>query len=278
MPENENALAVRVQQEVSTLEVQAAHIKVTDKHSYIDACQFVLDGRARIKAVGRELDPGIAKAKDAVDMAKASLDHLKNQKQKWVDLYAVPLELVEGKCAAFDAEEKRQARLEQDRINEKARLDAAAKAAEERRIADAKAETDRKARQKEIDAMRAAGELKARDTARLKKEADERAAVERKLNEEQAAKTAADVQTVTVQRATPVVSGIRRTENFYAEMEDPGALIAAFISGPAAQRIFLHQFVIVNDKAVGKFARDTKDSQKVESLIPGVRAWSENSI
>ena len=80
MSTTENALSVRIQQEISTLQVQAARIVVKDRSTYQDACQFVLTVRARIKAVGRELDPGISKAKEVVDVAKDALNLLKNQK------------------------------------------------------------------------------------------------------------------------------------------------------------------------------------------------------
>ena len=276
----ENALSVRIQQEISALQVQAARIVVKDRSTYQDACQFVLTVRARIKAVGRELDPGINKAKEVVDVAKDALNLLKLQKDKWVNLYATPASLVENRAAAWMAEDNRQRQVEQDRINEKARLDAKAKADEEKRIADAQAEADRKERQKEIDKQRASGELKAREAAKLKKEADERAEAERKLNAEQAAKTAADVKTVHVESGVPVVAGIRRTEHFYAEVApaDEYKLIDAMLNGPAAQRAFLQRFIKVDNQAIGKYARDTKDNQKVMAEIPGVKAWSEHGM
>jgi len=260
----ENALSVRIQQELSTLNVQAASIVVKDRAGYQDACQFVLQVRARIKAVGRELDPGISKAKEVVDVAKDALNLLKLQKDKWVSLYATPASLVENRAAAWMAEDNRQRQIEQDRINEQARLDAQAIAAEEKRVADAKAEADRKERQKEIDKQRAAGEIKAREAAQLKKEADERAAAERKLNEEQAAKTAADVKTVRVESGVPVVAGIRRSRNWKFRVINP-ALV------PLTYRM-------IDEVAIGQMVRATKDKASAEKQCPGIEVWAEEGI
>ena len=257
MSTQETALANRIEQEITALQTSANAIVVRDQQSYIGACVFVVACRNKIKGVGFELDPGIAKAKE-------SYDHLRNQKAKWVERYAGPIETVAKKAEAWKAEERRLAQVEQDRINEQAHLTAAAKAAEEKRIADAKAEEDRKARQKEIDKQRASGELKAREAAKLKKEADERAEAERKLNAEQHAKTAAEVQPVTVAPAVPKVAGIKGRVNWKFEIVTP-ALIPV-------------TFRVPDEVAIGQMVRATKDKASAEKQCPGIRVWSEDGI
>jgi hypothetical protein len=260
----ESALSVRIQQEISTLEVQASRITVQDRGSYQDACQFVLQGRARIKAVGRELDPGISKAKDVVEVAREALYLLKLQKDKWVNLYAAPIAIVENRAAAWMAEDNRQRQIEQDRINAQARLDAQQVAAEEKRIADAQAEADRKERQKEIDKQRAAGEIKARVHAQMKKDADERFVYEKKMNEEQAAKTAAEAKTVRVESGVPVVAGIRRSRNWKFRVINP-ALV------PLTYRM-------IDEVAIGQMVRATKDKAGAEKQCAGIEVWSEEGV
>ena len=76
------------------------------------------------------------------------------------------------------------------------------------------------------------------------------------------------------------MAGIRRTEHFYAEVApaDEYKLIDAMLNGPAAQRAFLQRFIKVDNQAIGKYARDTKDNQKIMAEIPGVKSWSEHGM
>ena len=112
----------------------------------------------------------------------------------------------------------------------------------------------------------------------LKKRAEEEAVAALKLAEEQAIKSAADVATVRVVPSVPVIAGVKNQTYYSADVIDKQAIIDRFalalLTKNNDQAVFLRKFIQVNEAEVSKFARETKDSDKVMSLLPGVRATS----
>src|SRR6266852_1626351 len=142
------------------LRSRAEAIIVRDAESYAAACQVALDGRAYIKRVGFELDPGIASAKDHLDL-------LRNQKAKFVDPAKVIVEVAAQKAEQWKAGERRKAEQEEERINSQRRAEAARIAEEQRKRDEAAALEAKKLRDAQIEEARKAGEIGKREAARL---------------------------------------------------------------------------------------------------------------
>jgi len=253
----QNALAVRVENDITALMSRAESIVVSDQDTYRDACQITLDGRAKVRAIGAELDPGI-------HSAQATLDLLKNQKKRWVERYTLPIEMAARKAEDWKADERRKAQIEQDRIN-----------AENRRVAQEKAEADRKERErvaaeqrererKEISAAQRAGDVGKREAEKMKKEADAKAERERILAAEEARVAAESVQQVTVKAAVPTVSGIKARVNWKFRMVNPSLI-------PVTYRV-------PDLVAIGTMVRSTKDKAAAEKQCPGIEVYTEDSI
>lgn len=290
---NEALVVVGLGSILEGLTARENKILVTDQASYTLAANFLIEAKSYVKDVGSKLDPGI-------NSAKTHLDFLKNQKSGYVDPVKRLIEMVQTRAENWRAEEKRLALLEQEREQAKLRAEAQRKADEERRIAEAQAAERRKEqlaeaarqlkiREKEIEEARKAGEMSkkaaamaarmAEDEAILsKKRADEEAAAARKLAQEHAAKSAENVTVVRVAPSVPVIAGVKNQTYYGADVIDKSAIIDRFalalMTKNNDQAVFLRKFIIVDEAAVSKFARDTKDSAKVESLLPGVRATS----
>jgi hypothetical protein len=83
---------------------------------------------------------------------------------------------------------------------------------------------------------------------------------------------------VEVKPNIPKVAGLRNRVNYYAECEDFRALLDAYRAGTPAQRAFLQQFLMPNDKAIAAHARGLKDDAATMKAIPGTKAWHEESV
>ena len=257
-----------IENKLAALNARAQAIVVSDQPTYVEARQIELDAKAYIKSVGHELDPGI-------ESARSHLDLLRNQKNKFTEPAKAVLDIVARKANDWTAEERRKAKIEEDRINEQRRIEAARAAEVERKERERQAEIDRKAREKELEAQRKAGEIGKREAERLKKEAAEAAEREKVQAAKDAKEAAANVQEVRVAPSTPKVAGIKSQQYFFAEVTDESAIIRAFLAGDSERRAFLRQFITVDAQAVGRFARDTKDCDKAASLVPGCKFTSK---
>ena len=226
---------------------------------------------------------------------QALFDAMDRAALRWV-------EILDSKDAAYREEERRQAKVEEDRINaenariarEKAEADRKEServAAEQRKIAEAQAAEARKLRERELEIQRREGEITKRELEKAKKleaeiaaKAKAMAAIEEEKARELAAAAAreaiANPPTVTVKPNIPSVAGAAKNQTFYyAEMTNPAQIIAAYnqalIQSNLERQRFLQPFLMVNEQAVGKFARDTQDNAKATALVPGVRFWSK---
>lgn len=226
------------------------------------------------KAAGLMLDPYwqvVKAAQDALsqiyanheDKAKAIDDELK----AWVK--------------TFETEEKRKAQVEQDRINtENARL-AGEKADADAKTAKEAAEVKRKAEVAVINRAMKDGAIGKREGARLLKLAGD-IATAAKLNAEidaEEAKNAPPPQ-VTVKPNIPTQAGVPSRTNYKAELKDPNAIIEAYIRTFAkpvnmARRVYLRQFITIDEQKIGEEARHVKDSKLMATMIPGVRFYED---
>ena len=265
--------------EVAKFESPLAELKhrtdalaVTDQESFVIARTIQKDWDGYIKQVGFELDPGIAKA-------KSTLDHLKDQKEKYVGPAKQYKELARQKADAWAAEEKRLARIEEDRKNAELRKQQEEKAEQERKDRAAQAIADRKERVKEIQAMLKRKEITKAYAARLLKEAgaEEEAKLAQAEADAEAAKNAPPPQ-VTVKPSIPTVAGTKSQTFYFAEVYSPDSIIdhflEAFKNGDMPRCLFLRQFISVNTQEVGVFARKMKDNEAATKQLPGVKFTS----
>jgi hypothetical protein len=250
------ALAVeqKLETSITVLQRRAQEIQVIDPQSYTEACAIALDGRAQIKGIGFELDPGIA-------AAKGTLDLLRQQKQKWVDRVTPSVELAAQKAETWKRAEREAAERENHRKQGELAAAARIKAEEEKRVADAVAKLAREAREKELEAQRKAGEIGKRELARLAKQAEEDEAKARELAAKQCEETAAAVPIVRVEAAVPKVAGIKARVNWKFRIV-------------AAHKI-PREYLMPDEVRIGQTVRSLKQAGEV---IPGVEAYSEDGI
>lgn len=261
-----------IEQGLAALRADAEAIVIKDQHSYIAAAQIKNDANAYIEDVKAKLGPGIKSAKD-------HLNRLKNDMAMYVTPAEQIRDTVEAKRIAYSEEEKRRALIEQEREQEKLRAEARAKAAAEQRESDRLAKEQRVVREKELEAQRKAGEIGKREEARLAKQAAEDEARAKALAAEQAKKTAADVKEVVVKANIPVVAGSKNQTFYFSEVVNPAQIIAeynaALLRSDLERQRFLSQFIMVNEQAVGQFARKTQDNAKATAMLPGVKFTSK---
>jgi hypothetical protein len=246
-------------------------IEVKNKDQYAEVSLRVKDAKTEIKKIGYVLDPGIASAKEHYDF-------LRNQKQGFVSKWEAQISIGDGKAKKWLEDDERQRRQEQEREQEKVRAAARQKADEERRAAEAQAKADREKREAEIEAARKAGEIGKREEARLAKQAVEDEAKQKEIAAKQAQETATNVPEVRVETSRPKIAGVPRTMHFYSEVTTKEKILndydAAVIAHDVQRQIFLRRFMTIDEQEVGKYAREIKDSEKVQRQLPGVRAWN----
>ena len=242
---------------LTTLRQRVEAITVRNAEDYVAVCELVKEGRSYIKDVGFKLDPGISSARD-------HLDFLRQEKEKYVGPAKQIVGIAERKGEDWKAEERRKAEEEQRRINEERRIAAEQQAAAELVEREKQAAEERKRREKEIEEQRKAGEIKAREAARLAKEAREAEERERQRAAEDAAKTAAEVKPVAVAPSVPKVAGIRARVNWKFKVVN-------------ANRI-PREFLMPNEVAIGEYVRAKKNKAASEAAIPGIEVWQEDSI
>lgn len=102
--------------------------------------------------------------------------------------------------------------------------------------------------------------------------------VEAKKEETQINKGVPKTERVTVQPSIPKVAGVVRRHNWSAEVADEAKFFRAYIAADGERRAFLRKFLMIDQSAVAEFARNEKDSAKVEKLIPGVKTREWDSV
>ena len=241
-------------------------VKIGDPGSYTAAAGLRTSLKAVEDAVKFQTGPRVAAAKEELERAK-------QEEATFLGPAKTILAIVDGKMTAYREEEKRQAKIEQDRKNAELRRQAQLKAEQDRIDAEKQATAFRKQQTDEINAKLKAGEIGKREAARLLKLAgagEEAAKQEAAAREEEAKNAPPQIE---VRPAVPVVAGAPRNQTYYfAEVTDENAIVREFVNATKPERRgFLRQFIQVNEAAVSKFARDIKDSAKAASLLPGVK-------
>lgn len=246
-----------IESKLELLKRNAEAIQVVDGQTYTLACHIAVDVRAEIKAIGFALDPGI-------ESAKRHLDELRNQKKSFLDRLTPIIDIATRKAEFWKSEERKKAQAEQDRINEERRKEAIRMAEEERKAAEARAEEERKQREKELKAAQRSGEVSKREAERLRKEAIEREAKEKRIAAEVAIAQASNVQEVKVAPAVPKVSGIKARVNYKFEIVNPNEVDRAFL--------------MPDSVAIGEKVRRDKNPEKSQMEIGGIRVYTEDSV
>ena len=262
-----------------SLRSEGEALVVATQEDYVAACEVAKKGRAYIKNVGFKLDPGI-------ESAKAHLEFLKSEKEKYIAPARQIVDAVTRKAEDWKAEERRKAAAEQERVNAERRAEAARIAEDERRKAEAQADADRKRREaeaeiarkereKDLEAQHKAGEIGKRELEKQRKLAAEQAEHDRKAAEgaaleakelaaRQAEEMKANVQEVKVAATVPKVSGIRARVNWRFKIVDASRLPRAYL--------------MPDEVAIGQEVRRLKNKEQAEAAIPGIGVWDEDSI
>lgn len=244
---------------LATIKQQINMLTVATPDAYREMCVLVLAARNYVKDVGAKLDPGI-------NSAKAHLDFLKNEKAKYVDPAKQIGELGAQKAEAYAGEERRKAKVEEDRINAQRAAEQRAKAEAEANERNRIAEEIKQDRIAEIRRMLRLKEISKRQAEKLLKEAgaEEEAYKARVAADAEEARNAPPPPPVKVEAAIPKVSGVKRRVNFKFEVVD-------------ASKVG-RQWLMPDEVAIGTKVRGDKDAAKSEREIGGIRVIEEDSI
>jgi chromosome segregation ATPase len=231
---------------------------VGNKLAYTELLQTKADLTTYVKAVGFELDPGLAKAKEL-------LDHLKQQKQKFVGPAEEEIERAKIELKKYITEEERLAREESELKAEAERRDRALKAEQERIAAEKDATEKRQAAVAEIRGKLSRKEITKREAERLlrmagaNEEADKAAAAaqaEEKKN--------APAPKIEVKADIPKVAGAPRGRSYKFQITDADKVP--------------RQWCKPDEVKIGEFVRHNKNSATSQAMILGIKAWDEPQI
>lgn len=219
----------------------------------------------------------IAPFEEVVDRAK---DFLKNKRKEAEEQFDAIDALLTAKMDGQATRERLAAEEEERRINNEKRLREEKEAAERRKAQENQAEAERKQREREIAEATKAGELKKRDAEKLRQESLDRAKRDREAAAEAEKATKENFKPVEVKPNLPTITGSRRHRNFFADYVDFDSLLHkwsfAVHTGDQTRASFLRLFIMENQQALGKFAREAQDSKKVMEMVPGVKAWDKD--
>ena len=241
-----------LQKKLQILKDRADSLEVKDASGCVTAKTLKLDIQAYQKAVRFQTGPDI-------ESAKERLRTLQAQEKMLLAPADSILETADTKRRNWENEERRKAEEEQRRINEENRIAAQKKADEERAEREKQAKIEREAREKEIAKQRAAGELKAREAEKQRKEAAAAEERERARAAEDAKKAAESAPQVTVKPNIPTVAGTQSRINYKFELVNPAGVSRAFL--------------MPDEVAIGQKVRADKDPEKSMREIGGIRAW-----
>jgi hypothetical protein len=244
----------KIELELASLRQRVEAMTVATPEQYIGICNLVLEGRGFIKRWKGVYAEPLRSAKEHVQL-------LQNEEKLRISGAEIIVAIAEKKGEGYKAEERRKAQIEQDRINEERRLEAAAKAEAERKERERIAEEQRKLAAAEAEKARKAGEIGKREADRRKKEAEEAAQRERDRAAADAKVAAANVQEVKVAPSVPKVAGIKARVNYKFKIVDETKIP--------------REYLMPDEVKIGAAVRQAK---KVGEIIPGIEAYSEDSI
>jgi hypothetical protein len=242
------------QENVVALRAKVEAIEVKTAQDYVAVCNLVIEGRGFIKRWQGVFAETIRSAKEHLSIVQNEL------KSKVVEAETVVM-IAEQKGEAYKRAEREAAAREQARLQQEAQAQARQRAEKERAEAERIAAEQRKARERELEAQRRAGEIKAREMERLKKQAAQDEVDARTLAAQQAKETAAAVPEIRIAPNVPKVAGIKARINWKFRIIDASKLP--------------RQYLMADEVRIGQFVRETKREGEV---IPGVEAYSEDGI
>jgi hypothetical protein len=243
---------------LATIKKTVDSIEVTDRDSYARLLEARLLVKSYKTAVGHELDPGIDKAQELLDL-------LKNQKAKFIDPADVIYKDATERAKIWLVEDERLRSAEQDRFNEAAE-----------REKNRKAEEDRIARENEAKVQRAVtiaeirGKLQRKEiTKRQAEKLLRMAGAEHEANLTAAAAAAEEAKAapapkVEVKSDIPAIAGTRRSRVYKFEVVDALKIPRNFCAPDLVK--------------IGSEVRRIKNSEEAAAMIPGIRTWDEPSI
>lgn len=270
MPTDLTVFDSTMQEHLKRVSERIAGLAVVDQQSYITAGQALNDAKAIVKEWEKQADAEI-------DPIKSNLDRARNKWKTYIEPGKTLIKALADRLNSWKEEERRQAKIEEDRKNAELARQQKIKAEEAEREGKRQAEERRKEDIREINQKLKNGAIGKREAARLLKLAGAEAEAAIANAEAQAEEIAkAPAPQVTVKPAIPTVAGVKNQVYYYAQLEDADKIIADFVTTKnPEQRAFLRQFIAINETALGKFAREIKDSEKATSLVPGVKFWQK---
>ena len=258
---------------LTVLQDQARAIKVTDQPTYVQAAGIRTSFKAYIDAVKFQTRPEIVATKE-------KLDRLKQDESVLLSPAEAEVKALDDKIVSWREEEKRQARVEQDRKNAELARQAQEKADADRRESERIAAETQKRKMAEIKHLLDTGKIGKREAARQLKAAGlfAQAAIEEAAAAHEEAKNAPP-PTVTVKPNVPTVAGAPKNQVYYsARLVSPEKLWVAFAaairSDNSERAAFLSRFFEVSESALAKYARETKDNERASEAVPGVEFTS----
>jgi hypothetical protein len=252
--------------ELTTLEKEARGLKLVDKTTF-----------DRMDAINK-------RSKQVIKDAETLVEPYKTPLRKWMDFVqqhfnavknrAEQMRMVVGpKMETYVREDEAKRKAEQDRIqleiDEKNRI-----AANEKRQADLKLAADRKKEQvAECKKAYAAGQMTKRAYVAKMKELDAEA---------EAAKEQAELTAETTKAAPPKVTvapSVRTGRTYYhATCEDRKTFVETAIKRAQVGDQSMMNFIIVDAKGLENMAGEVRDSTKMATMFPGVKAWDTKSF
>jgi DNA repair exonuclease SbcCD ATPase subunit len=235
-----------------------------------------LEVRTVGKAAALNLDPYWQVVKAAQD-ALSQIYTVHEEKAKEIDAE------LKAWVKDFETEEKRKAKIEEDRKEAERIAAAEQKAKEEREERERAAKEERQAKVKEINAALKAGDIGKRQAAKMLKEAgaEEEARLQQAEAEaEESVKAAKEAPRAVVKPNIPTQAGVPSRTNYKAELLNPDAIVEAYIRTftkpiDLERRVYLRQFITVDAQKIGEEARRVKDSKLMATKIPGVRFYED---
>jgi flagellar biosynthesis GTPase FlhF len=279
IPEQElQAAIVDLQNELAKLphlKERAATIVCDSPGHYAELVSLITE----MQEIGKA---GEVKMRPFLNISNAVTAYLHDQRRNQEREAEVAYKPHADRAAKWKREEREAAQREQDKINaENARV-AREKAEAQRKADEEAAKLRRQERVKEIRAMLKRGEIGKRKAEQLLREAGATEEADKAKAAADAEAAAQNVAPVTVLPNVPKFSGRRTSVQYFAEVthEDTliGAYVLAVVKKDTARQAYLRQFIKADEQALGKEAREVKDSDKLNATIPGVRFWDEDKI
>jgi hypothetical protein len=257
--------------EVFQIERQARDLVIKDVAGYTFAAKLT----ARRKEIEKEaealVDPYKKPLRKAINRVQEALNVVINHGQQMKNI-------LDAKMAQWNREETKRAAEEQQREQQRLNAQVAA-AAEAKKKADLLFTAEQKKMAiKELKRKLKAGEIGKRAFVVAMKQLDASAEAAAEQAELDAEDTKANVPEVKVEPLTPTAAGVTRRTYYYANCVDRATFIRNFIDRIKVGDESLLPYIMVDDAALTQTAQQLKDSNRMATMFPGVKAWDKQSF